>query len=364
MEFEIRDRFERAGQARQNLLEMELTKVAKIQSSLKAKVGVSDDICDQIARELEKVDDPGKRLKVILDTIVEGYKGDQEAVQEQIMEQLKKMPPAKDKKGIEDGIMMIKKGINDWLRSANMEEGSGVQFSDKAACNALERLCLNNQGATAVIRACKADLTKKTFENQAAAVKAELERLDNLLRLVEGEKKADPVAEYRDSTESAVVGMGAMTRQSVKTCIQFNNTGRCSWGNNCIFNHVRTGTQIDYPAPREDSDRGRSRGGDRGGGSGGGDGGARYDRADRRSEGGGGDSRRGGGRDRSRSPNRSSSSSSSSSSSREYRNQDRDERGGGSRSRSNSSVRSNDSDNKATPPKEKEKDRRPDTPKR
>ena len=386
----LQDRYERTVQARMTLLESDLAKVAKIQVNLKTKIGVSQDICDQIERDLEKFEnDPGKRMKVIIDAIVAGYKGDQNSVKQKIIEEMDRMPPARDMKGIEEGIAKIKKGMSDWQRSANLEDNNVEQFPNKTACEALERLCLHTPGATDVVRACRMDAVKQDFTTQAKTVLEEMERLDNLTRLSSGDKKTDPATEYKELRESTVAAMGAnmQSRQSNRTetrkpCIQFNNFGRCDWGDGCRYAHVRTGQHLNYPSSsREYNDRERSRdkegdrspgrdnrGDDRSRGSGGGGGGSKDDRTDKSGGGVGGDYR-GGKRDRSRSPIRGNYSSSSSSSSRSssssssgYRNQERDERNQ-QRSRSNSSVRSNDSDSKATPPDEKKWVKRPDTPK-
>ena len=380
-EIGLKEKMEGTLKSRMNALELDQAKVAEVQSQLE-RIGVPKDIRDLIERELENVDDPGKRLKVIITSIEEGCKGDQNSVQEQIVEGMKRLPPAKDKNGIEKGVMQIKTLISDWQRSVNLDEGNKMQFPNKTACDALERLCMEDQAAIAIVRQCKTDSTKSGFAAQAKAVMVEMDRLEELMRLAKGEKKTiiDPETEYKDSKESAVLAMGAVKtmQPSEKICIPFNNSGSCNKGNDCFFKHERTGYQMNYPTPRGYGDVGRSRDkegdrplgrdnrGDNRGGGGGSGGGGSYGRTEKRGEK-QGDNRHGG-RDRSRSPDRGnyrSSSSSSSSSSSAYRNQDRGERDR-QRSRSNSSVRSDSSDNyKATPTKEKEKwEKRPDTPKR
>ena len=367
--------WENTANQRKNNTEQEMAKVAKIQEKLES-IGVPEDIRIEIERGLERIpNDPGKRLSLIIEAIKDGFKGDQTSVREQIMEQVKSMPSATDKKGVEEGISKIRLYVSNYDRSAAMDR-NGEAFPDKTAMEALERVCLDWQPANAKVRECKANtVITQTFASQSREVLDEMERITNLTRKVIKDKTKDAETEYKDGRENAAVAMAASRQQTQQvqqqlqstyggsaTCIPFYNLGHCN-RNRCTFEHRQNvkGNQLPWPKSRGDDRRSspnryderneeRERSEERGSRSGGrGDQGRQQKGgSDRRSgdKSTGGDERRFE-RERSRSPKKQGSSSSSSSYSR--------------RSRSPASDGSGEG---ATPPQSwKQAKSRPDTPK-
>ena len=348
-------KLENTLEKRQEKHDTELAKVAQVQKELE-KLGVPKELCNEVDRQLEQtINNPGVQMKAILRIVTDGMKGDQEAVREELINNIKRLKQATSSKEIEAKIESMKILIDKWNKSAALETGPKMDFPQKEARNAIERICMGNPEAMQPIYKAKGDSTI-TYENLVVEILTEMERTANLMEQGSDAKK-DSAAEYKKGVDEAVVAMAAVTKQSQgqatsqqrgtgqQVCIAYNNNGFCN-RQNCNFEHRQTGQMMEWPTARRNQAQGEDRGRDR--------------------------SRDRGHRDRSRTPpprehsNRGSSSRSSSSSSRSnvgsrsqgggYGDQSRQE---SSRSRTPDSVGSG-----ATPPPsgQEGKKKRPDTP--
>jgi hypothetical protein len=261
-EIQILNNLEKTVKDRLAELQQDQAKAAKIITLLE-KVGVAKDIRDRIGQNMDQhAENPGNQMKMILKTIVDNSVGDQETVRRNAVEKVRKIPVAKDVKTIDSSVLVIREQIITFNRSKRLSEDNGT-FPEEVALEALERICLDNTIASATIRDCKKEpTTYNTFDKMERKVKNELERIANMTGGLDSTAKStDPISELSFEMSSSVVAMGAIAGSSI--CISFNNTGRCSRGDSCRFDHRRTGFQLTFPQAPASRDRERSRERDR-----------------------------------------------------------------------------------------------------